>query len=253
MVLRLQPGVRQALSLARVARATSILIVADTRLYRDGLARSLARRKGIRVVGLPIGPEDVVEQTLATSPDVVLIDAHDGLPWIKALFEAEPEAKVIVIGLPETQEAVIAYAEAGVAGFVARDSTVDELVACVRSVGRDDLVCSPPVAAILLQHVKTHAAVNGAEPRPPALTSRQLEILQLIDTGLSNKEIAQRLCIELSTVKNHVHQILDKLQVRTRKEAAASLKSWDRASIGVALLGAAHIFAYIPALEVLPV
>jgi two-component system, NarL family, nitrate/nitrite response regulator NarL len=252
MVLRLQPGVRQALTLARASRTTSLLIVADTRLYRDGLARSLARRKGIRVVGLPIGPEDVVAQTLASLPDVVLIDSRDGLPWITALFQAVPEAKVIVLGLPETEADVIAYAEAGVSGFVARDSTVDELVACVQGVGRGDLVCAPPVAAILLERVKTLASLNGGAPRPATLTSRQEEILRLIDTGLSNKEIAQRLCIELSTVKNHVHQILDKLHVGSRREAADTLRAWDRISIGFALLGAAHVFAFIPSLEVLP-
>jgi two-component system nitrate/nitrite response regulator NarL len=252
MVLRLQPTVRRALARARVTRATSILIVADTRLYRDGLARSLGRRQGIRVVGASVGPEDALAQLRERSPDVVVLDlADDGLSRMRTLFRAVPDAKVVVLGLPESDADVVAYAEAGVSGFVARDSSLDELAACVRSVACDDLVFSPRVAAILLEQVKALASGNGGGPRRPALTSRQLEVLQLVDVGLSNKEIAQRLCIEVSTVKNHVHQVLDKLHVRSRTEASATFRSWSRGSLGVVLL-ASEVFDALPTLDALP-
>jgi DNA-binding NarL/FixJ family response regulator len=251
MVLRLRPGFGYASSRARVTRATSILIVAEIRLYRDGLARSLDRRKGIRVVGTAVGLEDAVAQTRERFPDIVLLDfAPDGRSWIRALFEAVPETKVIVLGLPETEADVIAYAEAGVSGFVARESSLQDLVACVQSVANDHLVCSPRIAAILLQRVKTLSSAGGAELRSPPLTFRQLEVLRLVEAGLSNKEIAQQLCIEVSTVKNHVHQILDKLQVRSRSEAAAKVKSWANVSIGLALLE--NALDLLPALDALP-
>ncbi len=226
MNLRLQTGVRRALGRARVARATSVLIVADTHLYRDGLAMVLARRKDIRMVGAGIDPEEVVERVRASAPDVVLFAIGDNsLGWIEELFDAAPGAKVIVLGFRETEADVLAYARAGVSGFMTRESSLDELVACIRSVDHDEFVCSPQVAAILLESAVSATSSNGSGSRCSTLTARQLEILQLVDSGLSNKEIAQRLYIELSTVKNHVHQILEKLEVRSRREAAAALRS----------------------------
>jgi DNA-binding NarL/FixJ family response regulator len=178
------------------------------------------------VVGAGIGPEDVVERVRASAPDVVLFDVADnGLGWIEELFDAAPGAKVIVFGFDETEADVLAYARAGVSGFMTRKSSLDELIACIRSVDHDEFVCSPQVAAILLEGAGSAASSNGSGSPSSTLTARQLEILQLVDSGLSNKEIAQRLCIELSTVKNHVHHILEKLEVRSRREAAAALRS----------------------------
>jgi DNA-binding NarL/FixJ family response regulator len=236
MILRRRSRVRRALRRAGIARTTSILIVADTALYRDGLALSLARRAGIRLVGAAVGPEDMIEPLTATAPDVVLLDVtHNGLARIHELVTAAPRARVIVLGLHEADPDVLAYAKAGVSGFVTRESSLDELVACVRTVAHDDLVFSPRVAAALFARVGARSA-DGA-PEPAALTARQREILHLIEAGLSNKQIAQELCIELSTVKNHVHQILDKLQVRSRRDAAAALRSSaDRLIGGLALL-----------------
>ena len=237
MALRLQLGVGRARSRARVARSISILIVAEVRLYRDGLARSLDRRNGIRVVGAAVDLKHAVAQVREHTPDIVLFDdVPDGTSGIRELVEAASDAKVIVLGVGEAEADVIAYAEAGVSGFVERESSLEDLIACIRSVANDDLLCSPRVAAILLQRVKALSSVNGGAPPPPLpLTLRQLEVLQLVDAGLSNKEIAQRLCLEVSTVKNHVHQILDKLQVQSRSEAAAALRSWAKVSIGIAL------------------
>jgi DNA-binding NarL/FixJ family response regulator len=150
---------------------------------------------------------------------------------------------------------VIACAEAGVSGFIARESSLEELMECVSSVANDDLLCSPRVAAILLQRVKALAAANGAATHvPPPLTLRQLEILQLVDAGLSNKEIADRLYLEVSTVKNHVHQILEKLQVRSRSEAAAALRSWAKViPIAAAiLLAEGDRFEFLELLDALP-
>jgi DNA-binding NarL/FixJ family response regulator len=236
MILRRHTGVRRRFRAAGIARTTSILIVADSALYRDGLALSLARRAGIRLVGPAIGPEEMIERVTASAPDVVLFDVTDnGLGRLGELFAAEPRARVIVLGFRETESDVLAYARAGVSGFVTRESSLDELVACVRSVVHDDLVFSPRVAAALFARVGAQPADDV--PVPAALTPRQREILELIEAGLSNKQIAQQLCIELSTVKNHVHQILDKLHVQTRRDAVSVLrKGAERLLGGLAML-----------------
>src|SRR5215216_1357328 len=158
---RLHSGVRHTLLRAGVGRAVSIVIGAETGLYRDGLARSLGRRKGIRVVGTAADPEALVGQMREHAPDVVLFDvAGDGASHLGTLFEAVPHAKVIVLGLPETEAEVVTCVQAGVAGFVAGNSSLEELVACIRAAARDEVVFSPRVAAILLGRLRTLAAGN---------------------------------------------------------------------------------------------
>jgi two-component system, NarL family, nitrate/nitrite response regulator NarL len=253
MVLRLQRGGKRTLPRVGTARAISIVIVAEVRLYRDGLARSLDGRDGIHVVGTAVGLADALAQVRDNSPDVVLLDfGPDGKSWLRALVEETPEAKVIVVGLGEDEADVIVCAEAGASGFVGRESSLEHLTACVRSAANDDLLCSPRIAAILLERVKELSSPNGSGSHsPPPLTLRQLEVLQLVDSGLSNKEIANRLCLEVSTVKNHVHQILDKLQVQSRSEAAATWRSWAKLLIGIALVESEDL-GVVPGLDALP-
>jgi two-component system, NarL family, nitrate/nitrite response regulator NarL len=204
----------------------SVFIVADIRLYRDGLAQSLNHRSDIWVAGTAVAAEGLAARLLEFRPDIVLIDAvvPGSLGAIRAIRHALPGSRVVALAVPETDEDVIAYAEAGAAGFVPRAASLDELAACLRSVSRGEVLCSPKVAGILLRRVAALAGSARAEPPPVQLTSRQAEILTLIGQGLSNKEIAARLCIELSTVKNHVHQILDRLQVHRRSEAVALMR-----------------------------
>jgi DNA-binding NarL/FixJ family response regulator len=135
-----------------------------------------------------------------------------------------PDACVIALSVEETDEELIACAEAGVAGFVRRDAAFDELTTTISSVVRGELPCSPQTAAILLRRIAQLAAERRRVTVTARLTPREREIVRLIDDGLSNKEIAGRLHIELATVKNHVHNILEKLQVHGRLEAAAHLR-----------------------------
>jgi DNA-binding NarL/FixJ family response regulator len=140
------------------------------------------------------------------------------------LVAAIPEVKVVAFAVPETESDIIACAEAGVAACVTREASFGELVATIERVGSGESLCSPQVAAVLLRRVATLAAARSVEPAS-ALTGREREILDLIDEGLSNKQIAQRLCIELPTVKNHVHNLLEKLDVQSRYEAAALMRN----------------------------
>jgi two-component system, NarL family, nitrate/nitrite response regulator NarL len=125
--------------------------------------------------------------------------------------------------VPETEDDVIPCVEAGAAACLARETPFTELVATIEHVVSGESVASPRVTAMLLQRLATLSTerANGHEEQ---LTLREREIVALIDEGLSNKEIAERLYIELPTVKNHVHNILEKLHVRRRYEAAARMR-----------------------------
>jgi len=120
---------------------------------------------------------------------------------------------------------VIACAEAGVSGYVTREASLDELTGVVESVARGESPCSPRISALLLRRVAETAGRRTETDAARRLTRREAEIVGLIDEGLSNKQIAGRLSIELATVKNHVHSILEKLQVERRAEAAARVRS----------------------------
>jgi DNA-binding NarL/FixJ family response regulator len=202
------------------------LVVSDIRLYREGLAAALAASRRCDVVATAADVSAAREATEAHRPDIVLLDLAlvDAADAVADLALADPPVKVVALGVREVPSEVIALAEAGVAGYVTRDATLDELVDVVESVARGEMVCSPRIAALLLQHV---AAARGRDARRELdvrLTARENEIVELIDEGLSNKQIAQRLSIQVATVKNHVHNILDKLGVEGRTAAAAHVR-----------------------------
>jgi two-component system nitrate/nitrite response regulator NarL len=116
---------------------------------------------------------------------------------------------------------VIAVAEAGASAYVTPDGSMEDLACVVESVERGEVLCSPGMAAGLFRRVATLARDRQLDPIDEKLTARELDVLRLVEAGLSNKEIATALSIELPTVKNHVHRILEKLHVNRRSEAAA--------------------------------
>jgi DNA-binding NarL/FixJ family response regulator len=152
------------------------------------------------------------------------IATRDSLPGIRLLAAAAPRCKIVAFAVDEQKADIPAYAEAGIAGYVPSEASLDDLAMTIASVTRDEAPCSPRVAGALFKRIATLAAATpaGATPavEPPALSQREHEILGLIRSGLSNKEISQALTIEVATVKNHVHNLLTKLKVSTRVEAA---------------------------------
>ena len=204
-----------------------VLIVAEIRLFREGLVEMLQPEPGVEVVATAAGADEAVRALRDREPDVVLLDlATPRDTWlVRALLAAVPGTRVIALAVPEREEDVLACAEAGVAGYVAREGSVEDVVAAVEAAARGETLCSPRMAASLFQRVATLALERSPATIETRLTSRELEVLDLIDQGLSNKEIARRLTIEVSTVKNHVHSILDKLNVSRRAEAAARVRA----------------------------
>jgi two-component system nitrate/nitrite response regulator NarL len=202
-----------------------VFVVADVRVYRELLADAVAREDGFEVDGS--APGDIAGMAIGMAePGVVLVDTASvpGPAGVRALAAAAPTAKIVAVGIPDDEAAVLALAEAGVAGYVTVEQPLDELVAAVEAATNDELQCSPRVAAALAKRVATLA--DG--PRGTGdqrLTRREREIAALIAEGLANKQIARRLSIEQATVKNHVHNILAKLGASRRDEVAALLRS----------------------------
>jgi two-component system, NarL family, nitrate/nitrite response regulator NarL len=195
-------------------------VVAEVRLHREGLADMLSRQAGLQVVGASGCSAADLVHVAASRADVVLVDMEVGtsVGLVRAL--ASPDgSKVIALAIRESDAEVVACAEAGVAGYATRDQSVDDVVAVIQSVARDETLCSPRMAAALLRHIGMMAegqpAGAAAEPR---LTARELEVVGLIERRMSNKQIARQLSIEVTTVKNHVHNILKKAQVQRREE-----------------------------------
>jgi len=193
------------------------------RLYRDGLAETFARESGFDVVATASTAADALARAAETEPDVALVDIeiHEAATLIR---DIGARAKVIALAVRRVDEDVIRLAESGVAGYVTSEQSLEELIAAVRSVAAGETACEPWIATTLLRRV---AELAGERPHAETtrLTAREHEIVGLLDQGLSNKEIASRLRIELATVKNHVHNILEKLNVRRRADAGAAARN----------------------------
>jgi two-component system nitrate/nitrite response regulator NarL len=207
---------------------TRVFVVAHVRLYREGLADLLARA-GFEVVGTGVDVDLCSAALSEAQPDIVLLDVvgADDIAAIRQLVTALPGAAVVTFGLSGSSNGVLACAEAGARGYVTRDESGDGLVDVLKSVARDEALCSPRIAGALMKRVAALATNTPAEAEV-RLTRREFEIASLVEKGLSNKEIAQRLVIEVATVKSHVHNILEKLQANRRADAAAWVRGRHR-------------------------
>ena len=198
-----------------------LVIVTEVRLFREGIARIVADRMPHVSVETGVPDGTLVSRLVELKPDVVLVDA----PTIRRhaadhdLRGIVPGSQLVAFAVTEDEHDVIACALAGVVGFVDREAPVDDLVAAIGAALHGQPWCSARVAASMCARlVATARAPSGDDEW---LTGRERQVLDLIDQGLANKEIAQRLSIEVSTVKNHVHNLLEKLRVKHRWQAAA--------------------------------
>jgi len=155
-------------------------------------------------------------------PDTVVLDLGAAGPsFVRDLTAVAPELRVVALAVMETPSNLLDWAKAGIAGLVGEDGTVSDLVETMVSASHDELRCSPWAAGVLLREVRAGAIHKNGDT---SLTPREVEIAQLIERGLMNKEIASQLGIELPTVKNHVHRILEKLGAHRRADAAAHIR-----------------------------
>lgn len=202
-----------------------IFILTRTRLLHEGLALALGNRPEFEVAGGAPDAEQAVARLHVLHPDIALVDVAGpaDVDSVRVVRRQVPDVRLVALAVPEVEDLIIGCAEAGVAGYVTREGSLADLRATLESVSRGETLCSPRIAATLLRRLSDLAAQSEPRSQLPHLTARELQVVQLIGEGLSNKEIATRLCIGLATVKNHVHNILDKLQVRRRGEAAARM------------------------------
>jgi DNA-binding NarL/FixJ family response regulator len=205
----------------------NILIVDGYTLQRENLAAIFAIN-GTSIPAVAWDLPSLCASLREATPDIVLLNmVTSDVTLLRSLREMCPHAKVIVIGISEDDESeVVACAEAGVAGYHLRTESLDDLLVLISKVFEGESACSPRVSAILLKRLSTLAAQRQPEAKELVLTAREIQILQLLEIGLSNRDIADRLCIALHTVKNHVHSVLSKLGVSTRAEAVAFSRSF---------------------------
>ena len=203
-----------------------VLIVSDVRLYRDGLAEMVARDGVMEVVGTAADAREALAAAAALSPAVVIINVamRDGIPLARAIGASRSDVKVVALAVPDDEHDVIAWAEAGATGFVTAEQSLADLLEAIKGAARGELACTPWLAGVLLRRVSALAEEVPHHEGPSTLTSREFEIADLIERGLSNKQIASTLFIEVTTVKNHVHRILEKLGIHRRAEVAARIR-----------------------------
>jgi DNA-binding NarL/FixJ family response regulator len=214
--------------------AIRVLVVSDVLLYREGVARGLAQLARLSIVDALAGT-DAVARLEAIDVDAILLDASvpESLIVARLLRAARPEIPVIGFGIGCAATSV-ACAEAGLIGFVGRDGTLAELEQAVEQAIAGEVGCPPQFVAMLCRRVAALAGTTAQTPPPPALTRREREIAALASEGLSNKEIAIELRIGPATVKNHIHNILEKLQIRRRGAIGAHFRA--RAPLPVPIL-----------------
>lgn len=208
-----------------------VFIVHEFRLMCNIISTALEGEPDIQLVGFATTVEDALTRIFVEAIDVVLLSsrlpAQGTLKLTNSLTQTAPSVKVLVLGITETKEKVLRYIEGGATGYVHRDNSVEDMIAAIHAAYDGRALISPEIAAVLIERIsnlaRRFARVESAFPGTIDLTSRQVEILELLEQNLSNQEIADRLVIELGTVKNHIHNILTRLGVTNREDAAAFL------------------------------
>jgi DNA-binding NarL/FixJ family response regulator len=210
-------------SLSEGCRARSeiarIYIISDVRLYRDGLTSVLQGH--LEVVGTGRSC-DFLDQIATLHLDVLLLDlsARDSLQIPRRARQILPGLPVVAFAVGELERDVLACAEAGISGYVMHNGTAEDLVAAVRCALRGELMCSPRIAALLFNRMAILSNGLFTDFADAPLTRREREIALLIARNLPNKEIARHLRLGPTTVKNHVHNILQKLNIHRRGDVA---------------------------------
>jgi DNA-binding NarL/FixJ family response regulator len=207
-----------------------IFIISGVRFLRDSLAEILGRVPALHICGEAAG---LTEAVTAARPDIFLLDAAipGGTQTARKLAEAAPGTRIIVIGVGETVEKILAWAEAGIAGYVPNTASIDELILLIGQISHGEQPCPSGIAGSLLRRIAAPAAGRApATPEAAPLTGREQEIYRLVGAGLSNKDIARRLRISLGTTKSHVHNLLGKLSLQRRADVMARAHGAERVS-----------------------
>ncbi len=203
------------------------LIVDDHALFRRGLEIVLVTEPDIEVVGEASDGAEAVEKAAEALPDIVLMDVRmprsSGIEACRAIKDVAPSARIIILTMSDEEEDLFDAIKAGASGYLLKDIPLDQVAEAVRSVDGGQSLISPSMAGKLLTEFASLAGRDTEEPPqqvpPPKLTDREMQVLKLVARGMNNRDIAKELYISDNTVKNHVRNILEKLQIHSRMEA----------------------------------
>lgn len=210
------------------------LIVTPSRVYCESLRHALEAAGEATVVGIAASANEAITQTRRLHPDALVVDLPlpDAHLLSETVLSASSPPGILAFNVPDDEQQILAWARLGALGCITRDAPLAELLAAVACVGDGEARCSDRAASALLRFARASRAAM-----PPVaettLTRREGEILRLVGEGLTNKQIARALSISVSTVKNHIHHIFQKLEIRHRGDAAAWM-DLARASIAAA-------------------
>jgi DNA-binding NarL/FixJ family response regulator len=200
-----------------------VAVVDDQELFRRGLTMLLGVEDDIEVVGEAGDGVAATELAASAVPDVILMDVRmpkrSGIEACVAIKEVAPTARIIMLTVSDEEADLYDAVKNGASGYLLKDSSIDEVAQAIRVVADGQSLISPSMAIKLLDEFKQMSRSDRQQVPTPRLTERELEVLKLVAQGLNNREIAKRLFISENTVKNHVRNILEKLQLHSRMEA----------------------------------
>ena len=200
-----------------------VLLVDDHDLFRTGL-RNLLEEQGVQVVGEAASGADALRIVREIAPDVVVMDLNmPGISGVEATREittVAPLTRVVVLTISDEDDDVMDAIVAGACGYLVKDSSIEELMRGINAAAIGESLISPPIASKVLQRMRAVTLDQGAETIRAELSERELDVLRLIANGKDNAEIAESLHISPKTVKNHISNILMKLQIDNRIQAA---------------------------------
>jgi DNA-binding NarL/FixJ family response regulator len=205
-----------------------VLLADDHHLFREGMRALLVSASDLEVVGEAGDGNEVVTKAAEVRPDVILMDLQlpglNGVEATRRILASQPKVSVLVLTMFEDTDTVLAAMRAGARGYLLKDTHEEALLRSVRAVANGEALFGPAVAERLIKYLA--AATPPAEPRAfPELTGRELEVLSLLAQGLTNQAVADRMSISLKTARNHVSNILARLQVADRTEAVARARA----------------------------
>jgi two-component system nitrate/nitrite response regulator NarL len=199
-----------------------IAVIDDHPLFREGLVHTLRNDPRLEVVGVGASADDAMRIADEQAPDILLLDVNmpgGGIAATQAIMQSRPHIKVIMLTISESEDDVARALKAGAKGYMLKGTSAAELLETVFAVARGGAYVTPSLAARLLMH-PTRTEPDRSTPALPELTDREAQILAQVARGLTNKEIARALSLSEKTVKHHMTNVMQKLQVRNRVEAA---------------------------------